>query len=189
VGSGAAPADVPRNHISGRPRVAVRPYYGGPPSMAGRVRARGGESHPAREAKSLRAVAGRTAPGTEIAANSAHTAQACVRVERREARWADRKAHAALPSAELLQRLSALRSPRCGEQEEERRRGPRRNDRASGAMPPPSCPPPIKSGVNSGGHPVIAVGGYWIVRSPGGAKRRRLRRLCRTMTERKSWAV
>jgi hypothetical protein len=49
VGSGAAPARMPRKHSSGRPRVAVRPYYGGLPSMAGRARTRGGESHPARE--------------------------------------------------------------------------------------------------------------------------------------------
>jgi hypothetical protein len=49
VGSGAAPADVPRKHALGRPRVAVRAHYGALPSMAGRARARGGETCPARE--------------------------------------------------------------------------------------------------------------------------------------------
>jgi hypothetical protein len=34
--SGAAPADVPRTHVSGRPRVTVRPNYVGLPARAGR---------------------------------------------------------------------------------------------------------------------------------------------------------
>jgi len=33
---GAAPAAAARNRGTGRPRVAVRPYYGGLPLMAGR---------------------------------------------------------------------------------------------------------------------------------------------------------
>jgi hypothetical protein len=86
MGSGAAPADMPRKHISGRPRVAVRAHYGALPSVAGRARTRGGESCPAREVTSLRPVAGRTAPGTEIAANEPRRRK-LVWVERREARW------------------------------------------------------------------------------------------------------
>jgi hypothetical protein len=59
VEPGAAPADVPRKRISGRPRVAVRPNYVGPPLVGldgyGRGLAKAGS----------RPVAGSTAPGTE----------------------------------------------------------------------------------------------------------------------------
>src|SRR5215203_3658170 len=41
---GAAPADVPRKRISGRPRATVRPNYVGLPSMAGRGRTNAGGS-------------------------------------------------------------------------------------------------------------------------------------------------
>src|SRR5450830_2050144 len=73
---GAAPAAAARNRGTGRPRVAVRPYYGGLPLMAGRGTDEGGR----KPAGSGRAQPSRprpevTAPGTEIAA-----------VERREAR-------------------------------------------------------------------------------------------------------
>ena len=49
---GAAPADVPRKRISGRPRVTVRPNYVGLPSMAGRGPDERGESPGIRRAKS-----------------------------------------------------------------------------------------------------------------------------------------
>jgi hypothetical protein len=50
AGWDAAPAGGARNPAPGRPRVAVRPHYEGPPlCRAGRVRARAGESRPARE--------------------------------------------------------------------------------------------------------------------------------------------
>ena len=35
---------MPRKHPSGTHRAAVRSYYGGPPSLAGRERKKGGES-------------------------------------------------------------------------------------------------------------------------------------------------
>src|SRR5450759_3753846 len=73
---GAAPAAAARNRGTGRPWVAVRPYYGGLPLMVGRGADEGrrklpgsGRAQPSRPRPEV------TAPGTEIAA-----------VERREAR-------------------------------------------------------------------------------------------------------
>ena len=68
---GAAPAPVPRKHRPGRPRVAVRSYYGGPPSVAGRERRKGGESRLDQGCDHFPSAAGRTAPGTETAASNA----------------------------------------------------------------------------------------------------------------------
>ena len=73
-GVGAAPASVPRKHGSGRPRVTVRPHYGGPPSRAGRGRMNAGESRGIRRVKSPPPSPGSTVPRPKIAA-----------VERREA--------------------------------------------------------------------------------------------------------
>jgi len=98
---GAAPADVPRKRISGRPRIAVRSNYVGLPLMAGRGAEEGRRKLPGSgRAEGPPSAPGSTAPRTEIAARGAPGG---VRV--------DRKTRAALPSAELLQRLSALRSP------------------------------------------------------------------------------
>jgi hypothetical protein len=48
TGEGVAPAGEARNLALGRSRVAVRPHYGGLPSMAGRGADEGGESLPDR---------------------------------------------------------------------------------------------------------------------------------------------
>jgi hypothetical protein len=126
VGPGAAPADVPRKHISGRPRVAVRAHYGALPSMAGRARTRGGESHPAREVKSLRPVAGRTAPGTEIAANSAGLF-ACV--ERRGGEMGRSQGPCRAPKRGIVEAPFGAPLPSCEGEGKGIRRGPRRSDR------------------------------------------------------------
>ncbi len=73
----AAPAPVPRKHGPGRPRVTVRPHYGGPPFSgldAGRMNA--GES--------LRDQGGRNAPRPAPEATVPRPKIAAV--ERREAR-------------------------------------------------------------------------------------------------------
>ena len=51
--AGAAPADVPRKHIPGVVRVAVRANYVGLPSMAGRGTDEGGESRRIRGEEAL----------------------------------------------------------------------------------------------------------------------------------------
>ena len=48
---GAAPAGRPRKPAPGRSGVAVRPHYGGLPSVAGRGGKKGGESCPDRRAR------------------------------------------------------------------------------------------------------------------------------------------
>ena len=67
----AAPAAVSRTHRLGRPGVIVRPHYGGLPSMAGQVKANGGENR--RDGREAAAqivgqsspLAGSTIPWTE----------------------------------------------------------------------------------------------------------------------------
>jgi len=65
----AAPAPVSRKHGPGRPRVTVRPHYGGPP-FAGwtRDRTNGGETCRDQGAKRPRPDPGSTVPEPEIAA-------------------------------------------------------------------------------------------------------------------------
>jgi hypothetical protein len=53
VEQGAAPADMPRKHIPGVVRVAVRANYVGLPSMAGRGTDEGGESRRIRGEEAL----------------------------------------------------------------------------------------------------------------------------------------
>ena len=72
---GAAPAAAARNRGTGRPRVAVRPYYGGLPLMAGRGTDEGRRKLPGSGRGIPPVRARKHGPGTEIAA-----------VERREAR-------------------------------------------------------------------------------------------------------
>ena len=67
----AAPARWPCRPIPGRPWAAVRPHYGGLPSVAGRDGHKGGESCLEREGSDPSSRRGRTAPGTEIAAGGA----------------------------------------------------------------------------------------------------------------------
>jgi len=63
---GAAPAVVARNHGSGRPRVTVRPYYGGLPLMAGRGPDEGRRKLPgSRRAEGPPSGPGSTVPRTE----------------------------------------------------------------------------------------------------------------------------
>ena len=64
----AAPADVPRKHVSGRLRVTVRPNYVGLPSMAGRGKGQRGESPAVGTATSRPPDSGSTVPERETAA-------------------------------------------------------------------------------------------------------------------------
>jgi hypothetical protein len=85
VGSGAAPADMPRKHISGRPRVAVRSNYVGLPLMAGRGTDEGRRKLPGSgRAECPPSVPGSTAPRTEIAA--VERREACASIARRAPR-------------------------------------------------------------------------------------------------------
>ena len=108
---GAAPALTPRKRDPGRPRVAVRSYYGGPPSVAGRERRKGGESRLDKGCDHFPSAAGRTAPGTEIAASNAgdesHRRGAPERRDAPIARCVPR-----LASAECLMRLPGAPLPR-----------------------------------------------------------------------------
>jgi hypothetical protein len=62
----AAPAGGARNPAPGRPRAAVRPYYEGPPSLAGRGADEGGRKPAGSGARlGLRPRPEVTAPGTE----------------------------------------------------------------------------------------------------------------------------
>jgi hypothetical protein len=129
---------------SGRPRVAVRPHYGGLPSMAGRVRMNAGESprdqvasaplHPEvrpRGRKSPRWSAGRRVPSPRA----------------RRASDAERR--------KLFRRRGIVKAPlgaplpRFGEQERRRRRRPRRQQqgrRSVGLLRPhPEEPPKAAS--------------------------------------------
>jgi hypothetical protein len=63
-----APAVVSRTHDPGTPRVTVRPYYGGPPSVAARGRTKAGESLPDREGKSLCPLPEDKVPRCKVAA-------------------------------------------------------------------------------------------------------------------------
>ena len=91
----------------GRPRVIVRANYVGLPSMAGRGTDESGESRRISGRKPC-PVPGSTVPKPKIAA-----------VERREARWADRKAHAAPRKRGTVMRLLAAPLP-LGDQERDR---------------------------------------------------------------------
>jgi hypothetical protein len=64
----AAPADVPRKRISGRPRVTVRPNYVGLPSMAGQGKDQRGESLVVGPVKSRPSDPVSTVPRSQIAA-------------------------------------------------------------------------------------------------------------------------
>ena len=134
--SSAAPADVPRKRISGRPRVAVRSNYGGLPSMAGRGAEEGRRKPPGSgRAEGPSSAPGSTAPKPKIAASGApggetHRSQGACRAS------SARLCLVRLPGAPLplfiwgSQRLSPAQAGR-------RRRARAANNRAGGAWASP----------------------------------------------------
>ena len=120
---GAAPALTPRKRDPGRPRAAVRFHYGRPPSVAGRERRKGGESRLDQGCDHFPSAAGRTAPGTEIAASSSNglklfgwsAGEACV-LHQHALRFSK--------SAEFLMRLPGAPLPSCEGKEKRGRRKP-----------------------------------------------------------------
>ena len=129
--SGAAPAGVLRTHISGRPRVTVRPKYVGLPVKAGRGPDEPGRKPGGSGGRRSRSGPGSTVPRPKIAASGAP------RGER-----ADRKARTAPRKRGYLVRLPALHSPHfIFEAEKTLRRTRRRKQygRRSYASPLPAC--------------------------------------------------
>ena len=69
MGPDAAPAGVVRSHAPGRPRVAVRPHYGGPPfGGLDAARMKGGESCPDQGPRRAPSAPGSYGPGDRKAA-------------------------------------------------------------------------------------------------------------------------
>ncbi len=79
---GAAPAAAARNRGTRRPRVAVRPHYEGPPSVAGRGADEGGESLPDRGPTRAPSAPGSYGPGDRKAAVERREAPALPTMER-----------------------------------------------------------------------------------------------------------
>jgi hypothetical protein len=113
---GAAPAAAARNRSTGRPRVAVRPYYGGLPSMAGRgmdegrrkLPGSGAQQGPVR-ARKLR-PRGRKSPRWSAERRAFASQAEATRLTRRVG-WLRQPPKSAIASA---LRFPALRSPHGG---------------------------------------------------------------------------
>jgi hypothetical protein len=105
----------------GRPRVIVRANYVGLPSMAGRGTDESGESRRISGRKPC-PVPGSTIPRPKIAA-----------VERREARWADRKAHAAPHQRGIVKAPLGAPLPRIISGRQQKRQASRRLTKARAA--------------------------------------------------------
>jgi len=90
VERGVAPAGVVRSHALGRPRVTVRPHYGGLPARAGRDRTSGAKAPCWGRWRAGRPSPGSTVPKPKIAAVKRREACRSASWAGGPSRWRDR---------------------------------------------------------------------------------------------------